>query len=178
MSYYLLSVLKLIIVFIILPLSVVGLIFLLLKNWTNRKIAVIFAGISLSIFAYFVITDIYPRQTFFEGNFKENTKLTIPRSAKLLYTSGNQSIWNFGDYNLSYVYELSSDDYKKLGQQLKTEGYTQNESWMQTAEVEEMLHKCLNQQVTKILTKDFGFKRFDILFLNDDRTVIFNSNKW
>lgn len=177
-SYYLLAVLKLILVFIVSPLAVIGLIFYILKKRTSVKVAVIVSGLMLMFFAYFIITDIFPRQAFFQRNFEENTTVTIPTSAKLVCTEGNQSIWGFGDYNVSYAYEFPVEDFKKLEELLIKSGFVQGESWLETEKVDQLLEKYSTQEVAKILTKGFGFKQFDILFLNDDKTIIFNSNKW
>jgi hypothetical protein len=177
-SYYLLAVLKFILLFIILPISVIGLIFYILKKKASIKAAVFASGLGLTFFVYFIVTDIFPRQVFFERNFEENTTMTIPTTAKLVSTAGNQSIWGFGDYNVSYAYELSLADIQKLYGKLIISGFVQSESWLETEKVDQLLQQYSSYEVAKILTKDFGFKQFDILFLNDDKTIIFNSNKW
>jgi hypothetical protein len=176
--HYLVAVLKVALVFIVLPLAAIALVFLLLKKIFNKNAAVIGSGLLLILLAYVVITDIFPTPAFVQRNFEENTNVTIPASAKLVSTFGNQSIWGFGDYNFSYAYQLSSEDCRTLDEQLREEGFVQSRSWLETEKVNQLLESHSTRTVVKTLKKDFKFKQFDVLFLDDNKTVIFNSNKW
>ena len=166
------------IVFIIIPTSLIGLIYFLLYKKTSKRFVIIVTLILTSLFSYYLFTDLYPRSSFYRSNLKENTELTLPTSARLIAHLGTNSIYNFGDYNISYMYEFNEADYDKLYLQLVDKGFQQSDNYLETNENEKVLSMTSNLKKEKILTKDYGFKNFEVLFLNDNKTIVFNSNKW
>jgi hypothetical protein len=176
--FFILAIIISTIIFIIIPLVLVGLIYFILKKRTSKKIAVTICFILLTGLSYFLITDFYPTKTFYENNFEENTQLTLPKSKIPIYCSGNSSIYSFGDYNISYSYKFTTKDYEYLYAQLMTKGLQTTEKYLETDENEKILRLDSSMKIIKMLTKDFGFKNFDVLFMDDKQTIIFNSNKW
>ncbi len=175
--FYILAIVISTVVFIILPLLLIGLIFKVLKK-TNKLIAVTISFILLTALSYFLITDFYPTETFYTENFEDNTQLTLPNSKRPLYFSGNSSIYSFGDYNISYSYKFTIKDYDDLYTQLMNNGLRKTEKYLETDENRIILGLDSSIRVEKILTKDLGFKSFDVLFMDDNQTIVFNSNKW
>jgi hypothetical protein len=150
----------------------------MLKKNTNKKIAVTVTLILVTAFVYYLISDLYPRDSFYIDNLKENTELTLPKSARLIANSRTNSIYNFGDYNISYMYQFAEADYDKLYLQLLDKGFKQDDIYLETTQNEKVLSITPHLKKEKILTKDYGFKNFEVLFLNDNKTIVFNSNKW
>jgi energy-coupling factor transporter transmembrane protein EcfT len=177
-SFFILAIIVSTVVFIIIPLLLLGIIFWVLKKKTNKKIAVTIYLILLTAFCYFIITDFYPQESFYLDNFKENTEITLPKSKRLIIYSGNNSIYCFGGYNISYSYKFTSNDYDELYLQLIKRGLQKTEKYLETDENKKLLNCDTSIKIKEILTKDFGFKNFDILFMDDNKTIIFNSNKW
>ena len=176
--FYILAIIISTVIFIIVPLVLVGLIYFILKKRTSKKNAVTISFILLIGLSYFLITDHFPTKTFYENNFEENTQLVLPKSKIPIYSLGNSSIYSFGDYNISYSYKFTTKDYEGLYAQLITKGLQTTEKYLETNESEKILRLDSSMKIIKILTKDFGFKNFDVLFMDDKQTIIFNSNKW
>jgi hypothetical protein len=176
--FYILAIFITTVIFIILPLTLIGLFYLVLKKKSSRKLSVVICSILLTIFVYSVFTSFYPREKFYLDNFEENTELNLPNSARLVNHEGNNSIYQFGGYNISYIYELPTNDYEKLYSQLVLKGFKQSSNYLETIENDKLLSANPTLKTNKILTKDFGFKNFDIIFLEDKKTIIFNSNQW
>ena len=131
-----------------------------------------------SIFSYYLFTDFFPRDSFYTDNLKENTELTLPKSARLIANLGSNSIYNFGGYNISYMYQFDETDYDKLYLELLNKGFKQSDKYLETTENEKMLSLKSSLKKGKALIKEYGFKSFEVLFLNDNKTIVFNSNKW
>ena len=144
----------------------------------NKKIALVIGFILLVVFSYFIVTDFFPRDSFYVDNFEENTELILPKSKRPINYSGNNSIYSFGDYNISYSYKFSTNDYNDLYSKLINKGLQKTEKYLETDENKKYLNYNTSIKIKKILTKDLGFKNFDILFMEDNQTIIFNSNKW
>lgn len=178
MEHFILAILISTLIFIIIPLLCVGFVFFIFKKKLGLKLAVFVSAILLIIFSFFIITNFYPLESFYSNNFEENTKLTLPDSAKLIRYSGNNTIYSFGDYNISYIYQLETTDYNHIYSQLLTKGFHSSDVYLETSENEYLINSPLKYKRKKILTKNFGFKNFDILFLIDNKTIICNSNKW
>ncbi len=176
--FYFLAVLLVTLIFIIIPISIIIIVYFLLNKRVNKKLAQIVGLILIVAFSYFTITQFYPRDSFYTDNLKENTQLTLPKSAKLIANSGNTSIYNFGDYNISYMYQLKEEDYNKLHSQLLGKGFKNSDVYLETSQNEKMLSLTEHLKNKMILAKDYGFKNFEILFLSDNKTIVFNSNKW
>jgi len=145
---------------------------------TNKKIAITISFILLTGLCYFIITNFYPTETFYTNNFEDNTQLTLPNTKRPICFSGNSSIYSFGDYNISYSYKFATKDYDDLYSLLMSKGLQTTEKYLETDENEKTLSMDSTIKIKKILTKDFGFKNFDVLFMDDNQTIIFNSNKW
>ena len=177
-SFSILAVITSTVIFIIIPLLFIGLIFFILKKKTSKKIAITISIILLAGFSYLLITSLYPTEAFYRNNFEENTEMKLPSSKKPTYHLGNHSIYNFGDYSISYSYEFTTQDYDDLYIQLTSKGFQQAENYLETDGNEKILSLDSSTKIEKILTKEFGFKDFDVLFMDDNRTIIFNSNTW
>lgn len=176
--FYIFAIIISTFVFIILPLLLISLIFSILIRMTTIRIAVFISLILLIGLIYLLITDFYPTNRFYENNFEENTQLTLPSSQIPVYTAGNSSIYSFGDYNISYMYKFTTNDYNDMYAKLIKKGLQKTEKYLETDENEKALNIDTSMKIKKILTKDFGFKNYDILFMEDNQTIIFNSNKW
>ena len=177
-SFSILAVITSTVIFIIIPLLFIGLIFFILKKKTSKKIAITISIILLAGFSYLLITSLYPTEAFYRNNFEENTEMKLPSSKKPTYHLGNHSIYNFGDYSISYSYEFTTQDYEDLYVQLTAKGLQQAENYLETDVNGKILSLDSSIKVKKILTKEFGSKDFDVLFMDDNRTIIFNSNTW
>jgi hypothetical protein len=177
-SYYILALLTSTLIFIITPLLFIGILYLILKTKTTQKLALTICSILLTIFGYLIITNVFPREEFYVDNFKENTQLTMPNSGRLVNYSGNNSIYNFGDYNIFYIYELPTKEYENLYSQLILKEFQRSDKYLETMENDKLINANHSLKIRKILTKEFGFKSFDILFMDDNKTLMFNSNKW
>ena len=177
-SYYILAVMTSTLIFIVIPLSFIGILYLILKKKTTQRLALTICSILLTIFGYMSITNFFPREAFYIDNFEENTQLTIPNSGRLVNYSGNNSIYNFGDYNIFYIYELPTKDCEDLYSQLVLKDFQSSDKYLETMENDKLIDANQSLKIKNILTKDFGFKSFDILFMDDNKTVMFNSNKW
>lgn len=178
MFFYISAVIISTFIFIILPLLFIGLVFFVFKKKTNSQLAIIVSFTLLVIFFFFIVTNFYPRESFFRDNFEENTELELPNSATLVNSIGKNTIYNFGDYNISYVYQLSRTDCKYLYSKLLEKGFYNSEVYLETVENATLINAIPKHKCKNILTKDFGFKNYDVLFLDDNKTIIFNSNKW
>lgn len=143
-SFYLLAILISTFVFIIIPIFIIGLFYFILKKKSNKKSALTICLILLTVFAYFLITDFYPRDSFYVDNLKQNTELTLPKSARLIAKSGINSIYTFGDYNISYMYQFAQADYQNLYSQLLDKGFKHNDIYLETTEIEKLLSMTSN----------------------------------
>jgi len=177
-KYYILAILISTVVFIIFPLGIIFLIYRLLKRTINLKTARIVSTLLLIGLGYFIVRDFYPTDSFYKSNFEENTNINFPANAKLKEKQGVNNIYSFGDYNISYLIELSNQDYQKLEKQLLDKNYKIEMVYLETAENEKLLSLKPELKKETIISKDFGFKNFELLFLNDGKTIICNSNKW
>jgi hypothetical protein len=74
--------------------------------------------------------------------------------------------------------ELPKEDYQKLKSQLLDNGYNMETIYLETKENEKLLALKPELKIKTIISKDFKFKNFESLFLNDGKTIICNSNKW
>ncbi|MDP4087482.1 MAG: hypothetical protein Q8934_23240 [Bacillota bacterium] len=177
-KYFILATLISTLVFIILPLGIIFLIYRLLKRKINLKTARVVSTILLIGLGYFIVRGFYPTDSFYKSNFEENTNINFPANAKLKAKQGVNNIYNLGDYNISYLIELSNQDYQKLEKQLLDKNYIIEMVYLETNENEKLL--LLNPELKKetIISKNFGFKNFELLFMNDGKTIICNSNKW
>ena len=176
--FYVLSLTLSTLVFIIIPVLSIGLIYFLLKKKADKRLALNVTLILIIMFFYYLFIDFYPRDSFYIENLKENTELTLPKSARLIAHSGANSIYNFGKYNISYMYEFGEANYNKLYLQLVDIGFKQSDTYLETIENQKILSIISSFKKEKILTKGYGFKNFEVLFLNDNKTILFNFNKW
>ncbi|MBS1735013.1 MAG: hypothetical protein JSS98_00220 [Bacteroidetes bacterium] len=176
--YFILAILISTLIFIIVPLGLIFLIYRLLKRKTNLRKAVIVSLTLLLTFGYYIVRDFYPTNSFYKNNFEENTTLDFPQEAKLKAKEGANSIFSFGDYNISYLIELSNQDCQKLEEQLLDNNYKIETVYLQTPANEKLLSLNSDLKEEKIISKNFGFKNFELLFLNDGKSIICNSNKW
>lgn len=176
--FALLAVIHMSVIFIIIPLLFIGLIFFILKKKTSKKIAITISIILLAGLSYFLITSLYPTEAFYRNNFEENTEMKLPSSKTLIYHSGNNSFYSFGDYDISYSYKFTTKDYDDLYTQLTSKGLQKTEKYHATKANDKILSLDSSIKIKKMLTKDFGFKSFNIVFLDDNKTIIFNSYKW
>ncbi len=176
--FFILAIFISTLIFILLPLGIIFLIYKIIKRKRNLKTARIVSVIFLIGLGYFVINDFFPNNSFYKNNFEENTNLKFPGNAKLKETQGVNSIYNFGDYNISYLIELPKEDYQKLKGQLLDNGYKMETIYLETKENEKLLALRPKLKIGTIVSKEFKFKNFESLFLNDGKTIICNSNKW
>jgi len=176
--FFILAIIISTVIFIIIPLLFVVLLFFWLKKKTSKKIAATICFSLLTVISYFIISDFYPQESYYANNFKENTEFILPKSKELIKHSGNNTIYSFGDYNISYSYKFMTNDFNDLYSQLIKRGFKKTEIYLQTDENEITLNCDTSIKIKNILTKDFGFKNFDVLFMDDNHTIIFNSNKW
>ena len=100
---YLLALLMSTLVFIFIPIIIIGIVYFHLIKKANKKFALISSFVLIGILAYYLILDFYPRDSYYIKNLKENTDLKLPESARLIANSETGSIYKFGDYNLSYT---------------------------------------------------------------------------
>ncbi len=135
-------------------------------------------SVLVTCFVLLIIYDLFPTQRFYEKNFKENTQITMPISKEPILLLGNNSIFNLGDYNITYTYKFSVQDFQSLRSQMTENGFIISDSYLETDENEKALQLSKPLEIEIILTRDFGFKNYDALFMNDKQTIIFNSNKW
>ena len=177
-TVYILALLFLTLIFIILPVGLIGLLYWFLKRATTIKIAVTICSILLFSFIYFVVINFSPRESFYSENFQINTNLKLPNSAKLIEKHGNNSIYNFGDYDISYMYKLSENDYNKIYSELITKGFRLTDNYLETENNDKLINLIPTLKTKRIITKNFGYKSFDILFMDDNKTIIFTSYKW
>lgn len=138
---------------------------------TKTKIIITIIVVSLvSILFYFTTGERY-----YGRDFKENTQLELPNSAKLV--SHDQSS-SFGDYSICYTYEFSRTEVDNLYTQLINIGFKKSKGYLETDETDNFFSTNSKHEVEKILIKDSGFKSYEAIFLSDRKTVLFNSNKW
>ena len=104
--YYILAVIISTLIFIATPLSFIGLLYFILKKKTNQKFALTICCILLITFGYMLVAIFFPSESFYTDNFEKNTELALPTSGRLVEFSGNNSIYNFGDDNIFYIYEF------------------------------------------------------------------------
>ncbi|RZL42299.1 MAG: hypothetical protein EOP00_23660 [Pedobacter sp.] len=175
--FYILAIVVSLIIFVIIPILFIWIVFRFSKS-RNPKISKILYSIALLIFGYFLITNFLPRESFYLDNFRENAGISLPESKVKIKALGNNSIFSFGDYSICYCYKFSSQDYANLYSKLLTTDFKKTEIYLETEENERLLDENKSIKIDKILTKNFGFKSFEILFLSDGKTIIFNSNKW
>lgn len=166
------------IIFIVIPIVLIWIIYRYLKKNTSQKISLIITSLLLLLFSYFIFINFYPTNYFYLKNYENNTGLELPFSAKLIDENGNNSIYSFGDYNISYKIEVSSKDFSLIQKELERKGFEESEIYLKTIENDLLISKSQNIGIAKILVKDYGFKNYEILFMDDNKTMICNSNKW
>ncbi|CAM3301862.1 hypothetical protein [Aequorivita lipolytica] len=165
-------------IFIGIPLVLIWMIHKFLKKKTTKRTSIIITSFLFLIFSYFLFRDFYPTNNFYLNDYKEKTNLQLPNSAKLIEKKGSNSIFNFGDYNISYTIELAENDFDLTHKELQDKGFKENKMYLETPENEFLLSQFQDTRIEKILVKDYGFKNYEILFMDNNKTIICNSNKW
>lgn len=160
------------------PTLVIWMLYRFLKKKTTQQNALIITGFSSLLFVCFVFLEFYPSNSFYFNDYEKNTELELPISAKLIDKKGTNSIYNFGDYNISYTIKLTSSDFDLIQNALLEKGFKEHKMHLETTENDFLLLPFQDSRIDKILVKDYGFKNYEVLFMDDKKTVICNSNKW
>jgi ABC-type transport system involved in multi-copper enzyme maturation permease subunit len=176
--FYLIAIVIVSLIYFGLPGTLIFITFRILKKRTSIRIALTTTGILLFGFIFLVIRDFNPTTEYYKSDFEHNTELPIPNSAELTQKRGNNTLYNFGDYNISYVFRMNSSDYSETLNKLMARGFEQKKVFLETSENDELFRQLPNITVTQIITKDYGFRNYEVLFMNDKQTIICNSNKW
>ena len=83
----------------------------------------------------------FPSESFYTDNFEKNTELALPTSGRLVEFSGNNSIYNFGDDNIFYIYEFPKKDYEDLYSQLVLKEFQSSEKYIDTMENDKFMNQ-------------------------------------
>ena len=166
------------IVFVLLPLGIIYLIYRIIKRKYSIKTASIVSIISLIGLGYFIANSFFPSNSFYKNNFENNTNLKFPVNAILKEKQGTNSIYNSGGYNISYLIELPNNNYQILKDQLLNNGYKTETNYLESEENKRLLALNPELKIETIISKNFQFKNFELLFLNNEKSIICNSNKW
>lgn len=176
--FYMSTIAIMTIIFIGIPIVLIWLIHRFLKKKTSKRISLITTSILIIGFLYIVIRNFYPSTNYYLNDYEKNTALELPKSAILVDKKGSNSIYSFGGYNISYSIELSSMDFDLIQKQLHKKGFQESKMYLETSENDMLISKLYDAKISKIMVKDDGFKNYEILFMEDNKTIICNSNKW
>jgi len=176
--FFILAIAIMTIIFIGIPIGLIWLINRFLKKKTSKRISLITTSILIIGFSYIVIRNFYPANNYYLHDYKENTEFELPNSAILVDKKGSDSIYSFGDYNIAYTIELSSKDFDLIQKHLQKKGFQESEMYLETSENDLLISKLQDARISKIMAKDYGFKNYEILFMDDNKTMICNSNQW
>ncbi|RDV10084.1 hypothetical protein DXT99_26805, partial [Pontibacter diazotrophicus] len=176
--FYLVAILIVTFIFVGIPLILIWVAYKFLRKKASEKTSVIITSFLILVLFYFLFIDFYPTDKFYFNDYKENTSLRLPDSAELINKRGTNSIYDFGDYSISYAVRLTPKDYKTTYTKLLKKEFKESEVHLETSENDFLLTQFSQAGIANILVKDYGFKSFEILFMDDGRTIIVNSNKW
>ncbi|SIT94820.1 hypothetical protein SAMN05444128_3794 [Pontibacter indicus] len=147
----------------------------IIRKTTSNRTSIIITSFLVLILSYFLFANFHPTTQFYLDDYRENTSIKLPDSAELINKRSSSS---FGDYNISYAVRLTPSDYTLTYNKLLEKGFQENTTYLETSENDFLLSQISNVGIANILVKDYRYKNYEILFMEDGRTIVCNSNKW
>ncbi len=136
--------------------------------------------IPLMVWAYFIFSSVFPPKSFYKNEYSMIAHAPFPEDGKIKYNTASFPDLH-GDYNTSFLVELSPSDIDKLHTDLELNFLeeTGNKKGCNSKELRRIEKHMGEAQYSKIYERqEEGGFCYRAGFLNDGKSVILSSNRW
>ncbi len=152
---------------IILPIVIVRVIYIKLKNSRYSKIAKFFVLLVCIYIGYNIYTAIYPNESFYINDYELNTKLKFPKSAKFISKDATYPDIH-GEYNSLSLIKITKEEFSNLLKITNLDSSFKTDDTIYGFDSNFVVNGISKKEIIKIVRK----QRIQIGFLNDNYRIL------
>ncbi|OKS89585.1 hypothetical protein [Mucilaginibacter polytrichastri] len=167
-----------IIIVIVIPVLLGYLFYRWLAKKGYKKVAVIILCGVFGFFAYNIYFAVYPGESFYEDEFKNEAFRDLPKTTHFLKKEASYPDFH-GKYGTAFLIEVSKDDFNRLESQLLDDKRFKREALHGSAEITDVMRDYNEKNIVTGLARDDDNDRRHYCFIGffkDKRTIIVHTD--